>query len=235
MQETLRLLRGLQEIDVELYRVKEELRRLPAERDRRRARIDEQKHRLAEIERRQQDARAKVKEIEDMTTMQRQRIKKLEGESSKARDTAMVVAFQHEMRSLKRDISEAEEEGLRLVEEADEVEGQGSELRAAIEAAEAEFEEYAANVAGEIRASEEKRAALEEDRASRMGPMPPEILSEYEKLLDARAGQAIALLENRICQGCFVNVPSNIYVRLARGTELVTCPSCGRILHLPGC
>jgi predicted nucleic acid-binding Zn-ribbon protein len=35
-----------------------------------------------------------------------------------------------------------------------------------------------------------------------------------------------------VCQGCYVSVPNNIYVRLARCTELVYCPSCGRILYL---
>ena len=42
----------------------------------------------------------------------------------------------------------------------------------------------------------------------------------------------MAELEARVCQGCYVSAPSNIYVRLARRTELVFCPSCGRILYL---
>lgn len=234
MQDTLRLLRGLQEIDFELFGVRDELKRLPEELERRRSQIDRERARLAELTAKANEVRARVKEIEDMTTMQRQRIKKLEGEAAGSRaDTALIVAFQHEIRSLRRDIGEAEEEGLALVEEAGELDRQAGELEAAIQEADAAFQEYAGNVASEIRAAEAKRQRLEEERAGRMGPMPPEVLAEYEKLIDAREGQAMALLEDRICQGCYVNVPSNIYVRLARGTELVTCPSCGRILYLP--
>ena len=234
MQETLRLLRGLQEIDGDLFRVKEELGRLPAEKARREARIEGERQKLKEIEASSQELQSRIKEIEDMTTMQRQRIKKLEGEAANSRaDTALIVAFQHEMRSLKRDIGEAEEEGLGLVERREELDKSADAVRAAIAEAEKDFADYAANVATEIEAAESRRTELEEQRAARMGPMPDDVLAEYEKLLDAREGQAIAMLDDRICQGCYVNVPSNIYVRLARGTELVTCPSCNRILYLP--
>jgi predicted nucleic acid-binding Zn-ribbon protein len=48
--------------------------------------------------------------------------------------------------------------------------------------------------------------------------------------LKTREGEALAELSSGICQGCFVNIPRNTVVRLARGAELVTCPSCDRIL-----
>ena len=42
---------------------------------------------------------------------------------------------------------------------------------------------------------------------------------------------SLAELGDGLCEGCFVNLPKNIVVRLARGTELVQCPSCDRILY----
>ncbi len=234
MQETLRLLRGLQEIDVELYRVKDELRRLPQELERRNAQLEGERTQLEELRRAQAELRTRIKEIEDMTTMQRQRIKKLESESAGSRaDTALLVAYQHQIRSLKRDIGTAEEEGLGLVEQAEDLKRRQEEQAARVAEGEAELEQFRANVSSESRDAEARRAALEAQRKSRMGPMAADVLAEYEKLLDAREGQAIAAIEGRICQGCYVNVPNNIYVRLARGTELVNCPSCGRILYLP--
>ena len=234
MRETLQLLRGLQELDKDLYRIKDELRRLPEERVRRRARIDAEKERLAELDRKIAEVRARVKEIEDMTTTQRQRLRKLENEIASTADTALVVAYQHEIRTLRRDVSEAEEEGLSLVDAADKVEEERDALRAGIEALESEFSEYSSNVDSELEQAEVKRRGLDEERQSRMsGGVEPSVLDQYEKLLDAREGQAIAVLEGRVCQGCNVSVPSNIYVRLARGVDLVLCPSCGRILYLP--
>ena len=234
MRETLRLLRDLQELDRDVYGVRDELRRLPAEKSRRETQIQIQRDRLAEMQARNRETRSKIKEIEDLTTIQRQRIRKLEGEAANSRgDTATLVAFQHEIRSLKREISEAEEEGLGLVEEADEVDREVGLLRSRLEEEESEFSTYVANVERELLEAEERLKGFEEERRRRSEPVQSAVLDQYEKLLEAREGQAMAMLDSRVCQGCYVNVPNNLYVRLARGLELVICPSCGRILYLP--
>jgi predicted nucleic acid-binding Zn-ribbon protein len=236
MRETIQLLRGIQDLDRELFQVRSEQKRLPEERERRRARLDAIKHEAAEIERASVQLRARIKEIEDMTTSQRQRMRKLEGEAAQARaDTALIVAFQHEIRTLRRDIGQAEDEGVGLVEQNDALKAKQNELSAAIAAEEAEFAVYDANVKAELDQSRaraerllaKRRAHLQDARVS------PDVLLQYEKLLDAREGEALALLESKTCMGCYTSVPNNVYVRLARGTELVTCPSCARILYLP--
>ena len=234
MRETLRLLRGLQELDQDRYQVLDELRRLPKERSRREKKLVDARHRLSEAEQRLFEIRTRVKEIEDLTTSQRQRVRKLENEAADSRgDTALLVAFQHEIKSLKREISEAEEEGLGLVEESEARTSEVEVLKGEVGELEAEFEAYATNVEKEVTEAEARREELDKERTERLqGKVAPDVLVQYEKLLEAREGQAMALLDGRVCQGCYVSVPNNIYVRLARGSELVPCPSCGRILYL---
>jgi hypothetical protein len=235
MQEVLRLLRGLQELDEELFRVNAELRRLPEERTRRRANIDLEVQRRDELRRQIHELRSRIKEIEDMTSIQRQRMRKLESEAAGSRgDPSLLMSFQHAIKTLRRDIGEAEEEGLGLVDEAERLEAQAGEREQAIASLEEDFRDYGENVEREVRAAEAKRDRLVEERNARLrGAVPPEVLGQYEKLLEAREGQAVAQLDGRVCQGCYVGVPNNVYVRLARGTELVHCPSCNRILYLP--
>ena len=234
MQETLRLLRGLQELDQDLYRVKDELRRLPEERQRRRAGIDGLSGQVSELDRRLQEKRAVVKEIEDMSTIKRQRLRKLEGEAATARDASLLAHYQVEIRTIKRELNQGDDDGLTTLEEIEGLTKQREELVAQVELLEGDFRDYASNVDRELADAETRKRGLDEERQKRMtGPVNPEILDTYEKLLGAREGQAIAALEGRICQGCYVTVPSNIYVRLARALDLVVCPSCGRILFLP--
>jgi len=68
MQETLRLLHDLQELDEDLYRVREELRRLPAERAKRRGAIDAELQRKTELAAQLRELETRTKEIEDLTT-----------------------------------------------------------------------------------------------------------------------------------------------------------------------
>jgi predicted nucleic acid-binding Zn-ribbon protein len=56
-------------------------------------------------------------------------------------------------------------------------------------------------------------------------------LAMYEGLRAQRRGQAVALLENGICQGCQVALPTSLAQRVRRGTDVVQCGSCQRILY----
>ena len=89
-------------------------------------------------------------------------------------------------------------------------------------------------MAADCEAAAAKRKGLDDVRKGlQASSVEPAILVQYEKLLGAREGMAMAQLEGRVCQGCYVSVPHNVYVKLARAIELVVCPSCKRILYLP--
>ena len=235
MRDTLEALLGLQDIDRHIFAVERELQRLPAERDQRRGQIDGRVARAKELEQEVHSLRTRVKEIDDVTRTQRQRIRKLENEAQGARDMALQVAFQHEIKTLKRDISIAEEEGLGLVERIEGLETEAAQVRSALEEEERIFAEFNGNVEREMA---EARARLEDMNAKRAervsGEVPREAMELYTKLLQAREGEALAELEGRMCQACFMEIPTNLVVRLRRGLELVQCPSCDRILFTHG-
>jgi len=234
MHDTLRALRALQELDQEIFALREELRRLPEERAKRRQAIDTTIAALQTARVRDADLRARIKEIEDHTTIQRQRQRKVESEAMNSRsDVALMAAFQHQAKTLKRSISKAEEEGLGLVEEAEGVTAEMERLQAEVTEAEEVFAEFSGNVEAEMAAARGRLDELESERAGRMSDdVGPESLELYERLLAAREGVALAELDGRICQGCYMEVPSNLYVRAARGTSLTQCPSCDRIFYI---
>ncbi|MCC6405939.1 MAG: hypothetical protein IT453_02150 [Planctomycetes bacterium] len=232
MQDTIRALRALQELDTDIYRLKAELKRLPEERAKRRKDIDQQISRVEERQKAARELRTKIKEIEDTTSKERQRIRKLENEAANSRgDAASLAAYQHEIKTLKRDISNAEEQGLELVGQAESIESDIKSQRASIDDAEKTFAEFVKNVERETAEAQQKLDALLSQRKQRMAKdLAPESLGLYERLLVAREGVALALLDGRICQACYMEVPTNLYVRVARGVQLTQCPSCDRIL-----
>ena len=232
MQETLNALRGLQEIDRHIYRVQAELVRLPKELEDRTAALERLKEAIGERKFALREFRTRIKEIEDTTTGLRQRLRKLEHESNSQKvDAAMLASYQHEIRQVKRTISQAEDDGLRLVGEADQAEASIAEL-VARESEEAQvFAEFKNNVATETAAAEAKLNELMEKRTHEaVAQLEPSVLELYSKLLGMRHGEALAQLSDRICQGCYVEIPRNLAIRLARSIELVQCPNCQRIL-----
>ncbi len=236
MQAVLAALLGLQELDSQIFRAQAELKRLPQERTTRKVELDKRAGRVAELKREVMLLRTRIKELEDGATEKRQRVRKVEAEAASSRqDMALLVAFQHEARTLKKEIGVLEEEGLGQLEKIDAIEKESAAIAASLESEQKIFAEFEANMQREMESANARLAKLLEERKQRSGTaIPPDTMGIYTKLLAAREGQALASLEGRACQACFMDVPANLVVRLSRGSELVQCPGCSRILYSAG-
>jgi predicted nucleic acid-binding Zn-ribbon protein len=235
MQAVLQALLDLQTVDRDLYKVQVELKRLPQERSTRRAEIDKLLSRLAELRNQAKTARVKIKEYEDQATAHRQRARKLENDAANSRaDMALLAHFQHEIKNLKREVSNSEELGLSLLEQVEGIEKESATLQSRIEEEEKVFAEFASNVEREMAEAQGRESTLSAERKKRLtaNTIPPEAMSIYTRLIAARDGMPLAGLDGRTCQACFIEIPTNLVVRVQRGSELVQCPSCDRILHL---
>ncbi len=231
MQETLQALQGLQQIDRHIFNVQAEQRRLPAELAQRTAKLEAQAQRLEEVRASVRALRAEAKEIEDFTVGMRQRHRKLDTESNKGTaDAALIASYQHEMKTLKRNISQAEEDALKKLEAAEAGERESHAYEEKLNSEKAVFSEFEANVNAELAQAQARFDELQGER-SKLSAEGIEAghLELYRRLLETREGEAMAELADGHCQACFVQIPKNLGVRLARGTELVQCPSCDRI------
>ncbi len=233
MNPVLRSLLNLQEVDRDIFKVESELERLPKELAQRVEALELRKVQLDEKRGEVMELRAAIKEIEHATVGMRQRLKKLEHESSTGTaDAALIASYQHEMRNIKRNTSQAEDDGLKRVARADQIEEEIVALEKQLLDDHEAHQEFEKNVGAETAAAQAKLAELQADRGTRSAEgIPPASLEVYRGLLKTRDGEALAELGDGLCEGCFVNLPKNIVVRLARGTELVQCPSCDRILY----
>jgi len=236
MQEVLAALLRLQELDQHIFRAQAELTRLPAERTQRKAELERRAQKLADTRSEAQKLRVRIKEFEDSSTVHRQRVRKVENEAAGARqDMALLVAFQHEIRTLKREINNCEEQGLLLVDQVETLEKDALAQEQALAGEQKDFAEHDANVQRELEAAQKRLDELGAERKKRLtGAIPPDALTTYNRVLAARQGQALAELDGKACQACFIDVPANVVVRVQRGSELVNCPGCARILFQRG-
>lgn len=232
MNPVLSALLNLQEVDREIFKVEAELTRLPEELSARAEALETRKVALEAKRRETEELRSSIKEIEHTTVGLRQRLKKLENESSNGTaDASLIASYQHEMRNIKRNVSQAEDDGLKRLGRVEFLDAEIAEMQATLAEETAAFGEFQANVETETKEAQAKLADLQEKRSQRSSDgITAMDLETYKGLLKTRQGEALAELGDGLCEGCFVNLPKNIVVRLARGTELVQCPSCDRIL-----
>lgn len=70
--------------------------------------------------------------------------------------------------------------------------------------------------------------ALERARTKLLGAVDRRWLNHYERAI-RRYGRAVAVVRDRVCQGCFITLPTSAS---PSGEESLTlCESCGRILY----
>src|SRR5207247_8169625 len=73
---------------------------------------------------------------------------------------------------------------------------------------------------------------IESEAASLRAAIPEAILHQYERQR-ARGKKGVALVRNRVCTSCRMQVPVALVATLMRGTVAQVCGNCGRYLCLP--
>ena len=231
MQETLRALWGIQEIDRDLFRVQEELKRLPAERAARERELETLRAGIQSVKDEADELQTRVNEIETEAMAHRQRIRKLDEETASSRDMAFVEACRYEIRELKREITKGERSSYEMLEQEEVKKAGLSEREEKLVVEESNFAELSAGIDREIAEAEGRKEQLETTRGERLGDdVNSDALELYTRLLEARGGQAMALIEAQVCQACYMSIPPNMNVHLVRGDSMIQCPSCDRIL-----
>jgi len=233
MGNSVQALRALQEIDKDLFRVNSELERLPGELERRQATLDNVKVVLEDKRKGIMESQVKVRELEDGVEVQQQRIRKLEKETMNNPDVSVVEACRYEIRNLRRQVDEAEREQLIHMEGIERAKIEIHKIEERLSSELEVFEQYSQNVESELSVAKTKQEDLQGKREARMSSdLDPQTLELYERLLVARGGEALAVLDGGVCQSCYMQVPPNLTIQLARGDRVIQCSSCDRIMYL---
>lgn len=143
-----------------------------------------------------------------------------------------VTGLQHEVASLARRQANLEDELLELMETRETAEAQVAQLQSELQAILAEratAEAARDEVFGEIDDALGKRRA-ERDRLA--GTLPDDLLALYDKVREANGGVGAAMLRQRRCEGCRLELSGSELadVRAAKPQDVVRCDNCRRIL-----
>jgi predicted nucleic acid-binding Zn-ribbon protein len=144
--------------------------------------------------------------------------------------------LEHEVTSLARRQSVLEDELLELMESRDTAEQAVLKLAAALDAIATErsaAEAIRDEVFAEISDAEAKYRV---ERAEFAATLPADLLALYDRVAAASGGVGAAMLKQRRCEGCRLELAGNelSVVRNAKPAEVLRCENCRRILIRTG-
>jgi hypothetical protein len=234
LKEQLDLLWELQRIDLELKSIKESREGMPKEIKR----LDEkQKVETEKIQKEREKIDGLEKERrwkEGQLSLEQEKIKKTEGKMFEVKTNKEYQALLTEIDSLKGANSKEEEEILQLLDEID-------ELKRSLSKREKEIAAVLTKIEGEKRALQERMARDEEVLKKQTGRR--EIVTKrlesthyrlYNTLTEKRKGVGVVSAKQETCQGCYVNVPPQMFIEVQKNNALIRCPNCNRILYWEG-
>lgn len=233
MNEQIRALIALQQIDTEIRRLKEKRARMPKLleklHDTLRSALATVEEAQRDLERLLQDKRAKERDLE----IAADHLRKLKDRTREIKTNKEYLAHLAEIEAAQSSQKTVEDDLLGLMEALEEataavagVKRRFAEEELLLHREEANIREASAQIEETLRQQEAGRnsAALQVD---------PGTLSLYEKLLQRGGGVAVVAIERGSCVGCHMSLPPQSVNAVREGDRVLTCPQCHRILYWP--
>ena len=174
------------------------------------------------------DLRTKEKDLEVVTAKRA----KAEGRLWEVKNNTEYSAVLSEIEAIKQEKAHGEEEILGLMELQERLTAEGREAESRLKAREEQARQDEAVVRKKLAAVEAELAGLRTDRQSRAQALPRPLLADYEKILKARSGVAVAsVTASAVCSGCRVSIRPQAIQELKAAQAPMLCENCGRYLY----
>ena len=136
-----------------------------------------------------------------------------------------------ELESLERQSRDREEERAALkVERASQEENLRS-MEADWSELKNELESQRQNLEQRLADSQKKLQDLEAKRAGVSTGIPSPVLRRYEFIRNRLRHPVIVPVEDGVCTGCHIAIPPQVFIDLQRGTQILSCPNCQRLIY----
>ncbi len=174
------------------------------------------------------DQRTREKDLE---VVQAKR-SKTEGRLYEVKTNKEYSAVLAEIEEIKQEKGRVEEEILVLMESQERLTADIKDAEARFKARETQGKQEEAALQEKLRAVEADLALVRTERAELARQLPAPVLADYDKLLKARGGLALAqVMKPNLCGGCRMTVTPQRLQELRAQSALLPCESCGRYLY----
>ena len=232
IQESLEILKRVQEVDREIYGFRRELVTAPeAEKEIARA-LESEKARMVQLEAALKEAQLKQKKKEGELAEKETQIRKYDSQLTQVKTNKEYSALQQEMVSLKADCSMLEDSILTVFDEIERAQKAVREEKERLVQVEKESEKKRQEIAARISQLKSQLTGLEEKRKGIISQVLPETRELYEKIVEKKEGLALVSVAGEACGACRLEIRPQLLNEIRLGESLVVCENCHRILYI---
>jgi hypothetical protein len=203
---------------------------------------------LAELQAKEQEIRIKKGEIIKLSAalaetekLRQEKDQVFQDEGKKATDRRMrmnriknskeLMALQREIDLIKQGNSEREEELIKLMEETDRANSELKAKKEELAKLQAEWAQQQAELQSQISGIDQAVSEAASRRQTIAAQVARDLIARYELIFSRRGGTAVVEVAGGICQGCYMNIPPQLWNEIIRSEKVHLCPSCQRILY----
>ena len=222
----------LQEVDLEIEANEQALRRLVSQLGENRTVVEAQtkltseQRRLDELKHQQRSAEWEIDDLVSKITAAEEQLY-----SGRIKNPKELTNLQHEVDILKAKRDQLENKALEIMDQVELAEANVAATGNEFNKLDAEWHRQQQEISADIEALKSKLSDLKHKRQLISAEIDPQAVGVYDRLRKQKS-QAVAKVEQGICRGCRISLPSS-ELQQARSGNLVQCSSCGRILFLP--
>ena len=222
---------SLQSIDLNIKKMDDELNVGNQDIEKREAEISSKKDEITSCTNRIEENGARRRELDAELEDGAVKIKDRQTKLMKVQTNREYQSLLKEIEDSKKSTKDKEEEIIYLMEQEENLQKKIDELTNLAQAEEGLLAEEQEKITKLTAAILSKKKKIEKSRNTQAKKIPVPLKNRYEQLRDKRNGIAIVGVTNAVCQGCFMNIPAQQYNEVLRGEELISCPTCQRMMY----
>lgn len=230
MHPDLELLLQLQSVDYEIDELERSKEYMPDMMDTLREEMakSETTHREAVEELTHLKAREKVAELE-LASLQED-LKRYQSQMMAIKTNKEYDALVSEIDTLKGRISEKENEILQSAERQEEIQNSLEGLQSNASLIKENNGIQLGSLQQRLDSVGDKVAERDHERQRIVTQVSRPSMSIYDRVRRGKGAQVVVYVKKRACGGCFKAVPPQRYQEIRRGSRVITCDNCGRLL-----
>lgn len=224
---------SLQEVDIEIKRLRAEIESLPERRARLESDFTESARDYFDLSAQLEQARSERASLESSLEAEQQKSQKFKDDLNKmtAPNIKVYETIMREIDVSRKTIGTYETEVLKLMERIEKLEAQVNERRPEVESRRVDIDRQLAAWDAAVEEQRRRLESLAAERLPMLDALSPTARVEYERLSRMKSGLALAEARDYACQACRMKIRPQVFNDIRRGEQIIICESCSRILY----